>query len=676
MLGYLPTYLGDDAFAAERVKLVEPRGALPFPDGFFDVTLTCEVLIHVAPDDLKTVLAELLRVTSGRILHIENCLVEETVSDTTAHDGCWRHAFRAAYESLGLTRMKVIPSELNVQDIYEVTLDAEFEMERRLRCEAEAALARQQERLEDVSRSLATQVALREAVDARLGEAQQALGETRQQLHEVIAAVSSLSKTNDRLQRELTLIAGESEARAAQITRLAEALRARGADTEAAWSAHRSEVERAERLQAALDAVAASPGWKLLGKYNQLPLLPSLVRRGRVAASVLRRLRTKKRGSGAGQAGALQTSDGLAAEASTDRPSAAVERNASSSMRPIFSREELRFISQLQDSKSKVVAVHCPRWLGVTSSTRILFGNCYPVPELPEIEPYAYDSANLDHHVEVLLEAGARRLVVSGGDEVHLALVERIRRRDPSVRCDLLWHGSYVQFSEDYGWKVFKMWMDAARAGLVDTIATVKKGMEEFLASVGIRSQLLLNYVPGEPMEAPALPDSRPAVGVWISSASYRKIPHAMLSALCLVPNARLHCAGIDSRAREVASYFDIPIDVAHDKPLSQPQLFEAMRKTHLSLYVTFSECCPMVPLESLSVGVPCLVGPTSHLFEDVPFLAERLIVPYPDRAEFIARFAIRAIAEREEIVREWRRYLPEYVRRAEGALKEFIGDD
>jgi hypothetical protein len=80
-----------------------------------------------------------------------------------------------------------------------------------------------------------------------------------------------------------------------------------------------------------------------------------------------------------------------------------------------------------------------------------------------------------------------------------------------------------------------------------------------------------------------------------------------------------------------------------------------------------------MLPLESLSVGVPCLIGPTSHLFKDNPFLHERLVVPSPDRADVIARHIRWVLDEREDIVRAYIDYAPGYNARARHTVAEFL---
>jgi hypothetical protein len=337
------------------------------------------------------------------------------------------------------------------------------------------------------------------------------------------------------------------------------------------------------------------------------------------------------------------------------------------------SSHQQEFIEAVRREQPRAVAVHCPRWLGVTSSIRNLFSHTYPVPERIEDDPYLVDSVAIERHAEVILASGVHHIVVAGGDEVHLELVRTLRRRDPGCRCDLLWHGSHLQLEDDYTWKIFTAWTDAARIGLVHTIGTVKKGMEEVLRARGIRSSFVMNYL-WSPWEPPLpIEGCQREVGLWLSSCDWRKSPHAALSAMALLPDVRLHTAGLNRRSRELAEFLGLTLGTCEPAPLEPYRLFEEIRRTHLTLYTTLSECCPMLALESLALGVPCLIGPTSHLFEDAPELFNWLVVPFPERADVIAHYAERAIAERAEIVAAYARYVPAYNEAARRSLERFL---
>ncbi|RLE25171.1 MAG: hypothetical protein DRJ50_03435 [Actinobacteria bacterium] len=338
-----------------------------------------------------------------------------------------------------------------------------------------------------------------------------------------------------------------------------------------------------------------------------------------------------------------------------------------------YNNTQSAFIEEMQNADADICAVHTPRWLGITASTKELFEHCYPIPNTRDQEPYRYDEDVIKHHADVLIDAGAKHIVFSGGDRSHLRIAEVLHDRDESITIDMLWHGSYVQFLEDYNWEMLRHWIEASKAGIVRSIGTVKAGMEQFLESVGVRSGLVLNLITGDVADPPEIDGDELHLGMWISGTTYRKIPHPMLAAIAMTPNTRLHAAGLETRAIDVINFFNINTAEVRKRTLPHDDLLEAIRQTHLTLYVTFSECCPMIPLESLQLGVPCLIGPNSHLFEDNDYLFSRLVVPFPDRADVIAEYIERAFEEREQIVDAYRRYIPGYNKRAQESVRVFL---
>ena len=92
-----------------------------------------------------------------------------------------------------------------------------------------------------------------------------------------------------------------------------------------------------------------------------------------------------------------------------------------------------------------------------------------------------------------------------------------------------------------------------------------------------------------------------------------------------------------------------------------------------INLYVTLSECAPMLPLESLAEGVPCLFGPNNHFFSDHPYLRSRLMVDIPDSETRIAEYARTAIEERNKIITEYREYALSYNIRAMKSFDDFL---
>lgn len=365
-----------------------------------------------------------------------------------------------------------------------------------------------------------------------------------------------------------------------------------------------------------------------------------------------------------------------AREPMTDRPAVSTQELTAAPSEPTsaaFTSSERNEIDSIRSDGAQALAVFCPRWLGITRSTQALFKHTYPVPATADIDPMSLGTEALNRHAEFLLATGVETVIISGGDHSHLRLARLLKQRRPGLHIKLLWHGSHLHCGEDYVWEVFQQWIEAARAGSIDCIGTVKKGMDRFLQARGVRSQFVLNCVPDQPRPAPAIGVPGTHLGIWISGHNPMKAPYAMLAAAAMIPDCRLHTAGLGERAREVIEFSNINVARSWPAPLPKKELLDAIRHTHLTLYVTLSECCPMLPLESLSVGVPCLIGPTSHLFEDNEYLFKRLVVPFPERADVIADYIASALAERDRIAEAYARYAPTYNEAARRSVKEFL---
>ncbi len=278
----------------------------------------------------------------------------------------------------------------------------------------------------------------------------------------------------------------------------------------------------------------------------------------------------------------------------------------------------------------KPVALYVPRWTGVATSTRHLFDQALPVPENATIHPQDLTADDIDRYARVLLASGATHFVVSGGDTFFLDLIRQVHKYERGARFDLLWHSNFLQMGEPHDWSLLVPWLRAAEDGLVRRIGVVKEGLDAFFRSMGLDCVFVPNVLRGDPDEITLSPNED-SVGLWLSgSSSYRKVPYASIMAVKAVEGMALKGSGLDERARTIVATLRVPFKRLWSHVLPQSQLRHEMRSTAVTLYVTLSECSPMLPLESFQEGVPCLVGPSSHLFRDDPVLSEALIVKDP----------------------------------------------
>ena len=82
------------------------------------------------------------------------------------------------------------------------------------------------------------------------------------------------------------------------------------------------------------------------------------------------------------------------------------------------------------------------------------------------------------------------------------------------------------------------------------------------------------------------------------------------------------------------------------------------MAKRDVVLYVTFSECAPMLPIESLEVGTICIMGHNHHYFQGTK-LHDYLVVEREDDIISIYEKIENALKHKDEIFelyKEWKK--------------------
>jgi hypothetical protein len=227
--------------------------------------------------------------------------------------------------------------------------------------------------------------------------------------------------------------------------------------------------------------------------------------------------------------------------------------------------------------------------------------------------------------------------------------------------------------SEDYSWWAFKSIVELAKAKKIKKVGFVKQGMAEVVGNQGIDTAFVLNYYKNIP-DGPSIPihKDKTGIGIWTNGATWQKSPFAMIAACSMVKQSKLYGSGFNQRAVELALLMGIDYNISFES-IPHAELLKKMSQMHVNLYVTFSECAPMLPLESLSVGVPCLIGSNNHYFQENDYLHNKLVVQYPDRSQEIARKTMEAIEVRDKIVYEYIKYAKVYNEKAKQSVVNFL---
>jgi glycosyltransferase involved in cell wall biosynthesis len=303
-----------------------------------------------------------------------------------------------------------------------------------------------------------------------------------------------------------------------------------------------------------------------------------------------------------------------------------------------------------------VVAVVHPRWYGVTTSTENNFPNVLLLGEGREA-----GAAGL------VLEHGFETVVLSGLPPASVTLARELKHRAPDVHILCHYHASFAQNAEPEVLGRFLLLVQMAREGTIERVGLVKAGMAWALARTGLPARYLPNRVAAARCVRPGPAGSPRRVGVFARDI-LRKNAHTQLVAAALLDDVEVHGGDLP----DVSYLAGHGRFIAHGE-LPYEQFLALLGEMDLSLCVSLSECYPMVVVESLMRGVPCLTSHCHEILAHDDGLAQSLIVSAHDNPEAIARQAEAVLADRPRLSRRCASYALELNAIAEKAINEFV---
>ncbi len=319
-------------------------------------------------------------------------------------------------------------------------------------------------------------------------------------------------------------------------------------------------------------------------------------------------------------------------------------------------------------SGEKYITFHNGEWFGVTSATRELFDNCIDLREL-------YRRKDIIAVANAVVKSGVDQVVFSalsiGGPE----LIKAIHKRSPNIRMKVYWHGSMSQVLDKYGWGIHEEIMKLYRDGTITAFATCKKSLYNFYRENGVNAYFITNKVEVPFREMTHSHRKKIRVGIYAASTSnWRKNLYSQMAAVALIDGAVLDMVPLDSRAKVFAKRIGLRLEGVEGN-ISREELIRRMCKNDVNLYVTYSECAPMLPLESMRVGVPCLTGNNHHYFKGTK-LKKYLVVDQETNIELIKQKIVECVKHRADIIEQYKKFDEDNLKNSVFGVKMFLEGD
>ncbi len=323
---------------------------------------------------------------------------------------------------------------------------------------------------------------------------------------------------------------------------------------------------------------------------------------------------------------------------------------------------------QLAQQNEKYVAICHPEWIGVKNSTKYSFGDNY----LEIREQYTKKESHMI--ANEIVKSGKKMVIFNafafGWEDIIMSLKEI----NPDIIIKIIIHGGNALLSEPYDWDVHNIMLDLYEKGKVNELAFVKKSLYEFYKAKGYKTSFIMNDVIIENKEQ-YIPKEKNneniKIGLYASGDRWVKNTYNQLSAISLVENAVLDCVPINAKIAALCRRYEVNLS-GEEKNVPKEEIYRRIASNDITVYVTFTECAPLIPLESLELGTVCITGDNHHYFEGTE-LEKYLVVNKEDDIMEIYNKIMYALENKEKILELYKEWKKSYSEKAKESVRKFL---
>ena len=292
-----------------------------------------------------------------------------------------------------------------------------------------------------------------------------------------------------------------------------------------------------------------------------------------------------------------------------------------------------------------------------------------------------FDYKNNIKIIDEEIKNGAEQIIFSGLEIGWDKLVEYLYEKNIKVKviCNTLDSLLYYEYERNNFFRLLEL----SKEGKIEEIAFLRKGQYEVYKSLGYKcSYLMENYILKEEKKTKIKnreevnkqkEEKLINIGIYPLNYTWDKNIFNQLCIGKMVDNSNINYNELDERMTDFLNTMEIKSTVDKIENINEDELINKVIKNDINISLSFTEYFHPVFFISMELGIPCIIGNTSDLFDDNEILNKYIVTKIEDNPIENGKIVEECLNNKEIVIEEYKKWKEEYNKKAKQNIEQFL---
>lgn len=276
--------------------------------------------------------------------------------------------------------------------------------------------------------------------------------------------------------------------------------------------------------------------------------------------------------------------------------------------------------------------------------------------------------------IEEEIKKGTNQIIFSGLEIGWDKLVTKLKEKYPDIKIKVICNTQDSLLYYEYERENFFRLLELSKNNTIYDIGFLRKGQYTTYSSIGYNCSYILQDYTLE-NEANYVENKKEKINIGIYPLNYVWDKN-IFNQLCIakfIENSNVNYNNLDPRMQEFLNTMNISNTPDKVECIDDKTLIEKLKKNDVIVSSSFTEYVHPVFFISMELGIPCLIGNNSDLFEEKSELKKYVVTSAEDNPIINAEIVKTMISKKDEIQKLYREWKNDYSKKAQKSIEQFI---